>query len=86
MSPEVLVSESAPRASGTVRRGYTTRSLGTVNQRLAIAERELRIQFTRIAQLQAQVDVLLGALPHSPGRQSRTTTARSELFTFREPL
>ena len=86
MSPDALLSESAPRASGTVRRACATHSLGTVNQRLATAERELRIQFTRIAQLQAQVDVLLGALPHSPGRQSRTTTPRSELFTFKEPL
>jgi hypothetical protein len=40
--------------------------LRTVNQRLANAERELRVQFTRIAQLQAQLDVLLGALRRSP--------------------
>lgn len=35
-------------------------SLWAVNQRLCIAERELRVQFTRIAQLQAQLDLLLG--------------------------
>ena len=86
MSPAVLLSESAPRASGTIQRRCDTHSLGTVNQRLATAERELRIQFTRIAQLQAQVDVLLGALSRSPGRQSRNTTPRSELFTFKVPL
>ena len=37
----------------------------TVNERLANAERELRVQFTRIAQLQAQLDVIVGALRRS---------------------
>jgi hypothetical protein len=36
-----------------------------VEQRLAGAERALRIQFIRIAQLQAQLDQLLGALRRS---------------------
>lgn len=39
--------------------------LATVNQRLGNAERELRVQFTRIAQLQAQLDLVLGALRRS---------------------
>lgn len=43
------------------------KTLGAVNYRLAKAERELRIQFTRIAQLQAQLDVVVGALRRSPG-------------------
>jgi hypothetical protein len=46
-------------------RGSATESLWAVNQRLANAERELRVQFTRIAQLQAQLDVVLGALRRS---------------------
>jgi hypothetical protein len=39
-------------------RRSTARSLWAVGQRLAAAERELRIQFTRIAQLQAELDLL----------------------------
>lgn len=35
-------------------------------QRLVCAERELRIQFTRIAQLQAELDLLQAALRRSP--------------------
>lgn len=42
------------------------RTLGAVNQRLVKAEQELRIQFSRIAQLQAQLDVVVGALRRSP--------------------
>jgi hypothetical protein len=43
------------------------KTLGAVNQRLVKAEQELRIQFSRIAQLQAQLDVVVGALRRSPG-------------------
>jgi hypothetical protein len=43
-------------------RRSTARSLWAVEQRLASAERELRIQFTRIAQLQAELDLFLGSL------------------------
>ena len=57
-----FLSESPPAASRTVRRGSDARSLWAVNQRLANIERELRTQFIRIAQLQAQVDLVLGAL------------------------
>lgn len=60
------LSSASPRpASGTVRRGPAAESLRAVHQRLANAERELRVQFTRIAQLQAQVDLLLAALRRS---------------------
>ena len=65
--------ESASASLPSVSRAVqipATESLWAVNQRLANAERELRVQFTRIAQLQAQLDVLLGAL-----RRSRTQSA-----------
>ena len=39
--------------------GPATESLWAVDQRLGNAERELRVQFTRMAQLQAQLDVVL---------------------------
>jgi len=59
-------SASPTSAAGAVRRGSAAvASPWTLNQRLGIAERELRVQFTRIAQLQAQLDVVLGALRRS---------------------
>jgi len=59
-------SASPTPAAGAVRRGSAAvGSLSTVNQRLGDAERELRVQFTRIAQLQAQLDVVQGALRRS---------------------
>jgi hypothetical protein len=66
MRQHELRSASALSASGVVRRGSATESPWTVNQRLVSTERELRVQFTRIAQLQAQLDVVLGALRRSP--------------------
>jgi hypothetical protein len=60
-----FASASTLSASRAVR-GFATESLWAVNQRLADAEQELRVQFTRIAQLQAQLDLLLGALRRSP--------------------
>jgi hypothetical protein len=60
MAPDRFLSTSAPPVSlGRFGRGSSARSLRTVEQRLASAERELRIQFTRIAQLQADFDLLL---------------------------
>jgi hypothetical protein len=50
---------AGPRTSRT---GPVGDSLALVYERLAKAEHELRIQFTRIAQLQAQLDVIVGAL------------------------
>jgi len=68
MAPNTCLPES-PRMSAS-RRGSSSapslRMLWTVEQRLARAEQELRIQFTRIAQLQAELDLLLAA-----GRRSR---------------
>jgi hypothetical protein len=59
-------SASPTLAAGAVRRGSAAvAAAGTVTQRLGDAERELRVQFTRIAQLQAQLDVVLGALRRS---------------------
>ena len=49
-------------AAGAPRRESSRESLWAVEQRLARTERELRLQFTRIAQLQAQLDVVLGEL------------------------
>jgi len=43
--------------------------MSSVEKRLASAERELRVQFTRIAQLQAELDLLLGAFRRLPGLQ-----------------
>ncbi|HVS33335.1 MAG TPA: hypothetical protein VMS98_18000 [Thermoanaerobaculia bacterium] len=54
----------APRAR--VNRGSAPQSSWAVEQRLASTERELRIQFTRIAQLQAELDMLLAALKRAP--------------------
>jgi len=66
MRQHAFPSASRPSAAGAVRRGSAVESLWSVNQRLANAERELRVQFTRIAQLQAQLDVVLGAFRRSP--------------------
>jgi flagellar capping protein FliD len=46
----------------SVRAGAATESLSAVTQRLAKAEAELQVQFTRIAQLQAQLDLVLARL------------------------
>lgn len=63
MTPERFPSTSAPFVSRTrMVRGSPTRSIGTVEERLARAERELRVQFTRIAQLQAELDVVLASV------------------------
>ena len=66
MQRHAFASGSLPAAARAVRRGTAIESLWSVNERLANAERELRVQFTRIAQLQAQLDVVLGALRRSP--------------------
>jgi hypothetical protein len=56
-------SASPRRLLGVVRRDPATESLWAVTQRLANAERELRVQFIRIAQLQAQLDLVLARTP-----------------------
>jgi len=40
--------------------------MSSVENRLARPEQELRVQFTRIAQLQAELDVLAGTLRRLP--------------------
>jgi hypothetical protein len=65
MTPNESLWEAPPAASRVVRRG-SAESVWVVNQRLAEAESELRIQFTRIAQLQAQLDLVVAALRRSP--------------------
>jgi hypothetical protein len=85
---------SSTSAAGVVRRGSARASPWTVNQRLGNAERELRVQFTRIAQLQAQLDVVLYALGRSAkglpptgipnaGRPLASRDARSRLSLTR---
>ena len=59
-----LTFPSASPASA-VRRGSAIGPPWNINERLSNAERELRVQFTRIAQLQAQLDVVLCALQNS---------------------
>jgi hypothetical protein len=56
---------TAPSAAGPIHRGAAIPPSWTVKQRLGNAERELSIQFIRIAQLQAQLDVVLSALRRS---------------------
>ena len=53
---------ASPRVSPAARPA----SRWLLEQRLDCAEQELRIQFTRIAQLQAQLDLLLATLRASP--------------------
>ena len=48
---------------------FSTGSMSTVEERLAAAERELKVQFARIAQLQAQLDrvaAVFRAVPTDP--------------------
>ena len=65
-SDRFLSASPTPAAPARFDRGSTAQSLWPVEQRLAKAERELRIQFTRIAQLQAELDLLQAALRRSP--------------------
>ena len=52
--------ETPPQFTGSL--AFLPRATGSVEQRLARTERELVVQFTRIAQLQAEVDQLVAAL------------------------
>ena len=72
MTPDMFPSVSTPSASRTrVNRGSPT-SNWAVEQRLNRAERELRMQFTRIAQLQAELDIVLATMRRSQKRAHRT--------------
>ena len=68
MSPARLLPALPPPPAVRMRldRGFTVHSRLAVEQRLAGAERELRIQFSRIAQLQAELDLLRAAFRRSP--------------------
>ncbi len=56
-----LMSKAQPSSSPTrFEPAAVGTSLWAVEQRLANAERELRIQFTRLAQMQAELDLLRG--------------------------
>jgi hypothetical protein len=50
---------------------FPASTMWSVEKRLASAERELRVQFTRIAQLQAELDLLVGALRRLPDAVQR---------------
>jgi hypothetical protein len=65
MEPERFLSDLPRLASPRLDRSSTVRSLRAVEQRLAGTERELRIRFTRNAQLQVELDLLLAALRRS---------------------
>ena len=65
MRRDERASASLTSTPGVVRR-QPANSLWTVTQRIESNERELRVQFTRIAQLQAQLDLVVAALRRSP--------------------
>jgi hypothetical protein len=71
MATDSFLSESPPASVARLDRGFTAQSQWAVEQRLARAERELRLQFTRIAQMQAQLDLLTATLRRSPVAPSR---------------
>jgi hypothetical protein len=53
---------TSPPAARAVGDNSAVESLSAVQKRLAQAEHQLEIQFTRIGQLQAQLDLMLAAL------------------------
>jgi len=60
---KAIAKATAPPASrGRGIRGSPAASMSAVQNRLSNAERELRVQFSRIAQLQAELDRVLAAL------------------------
>jgi hypothetical protein len=61
MTADEFRSDLPTAARPSIRGGAATESLSDVAQRLAKAEQELQVQFTRIAQLQAQLDLVLVA-------------------------
>jgi hypothetical protein len=63
-----------PRARGGA--ATSVDEIRALEERLAGVERELRLQFTRIAQLQAELDLSLGALRRLTGATDRGTRRR----------
>lgn len=58
--------EAPPGSRIRTSRGSAAHAVWAVEERLASAERELRVQFIRIAQLQAELNVLQAALRRPP--------------------
>lgn len=58
----LVLASQPPGPLMPIPRRSAARSLWAVEQRLGAAERELRTQFTRIAQLQAELDLLMASL------------------------
>lgn len=83
MAPERFGLATAPPTSRTRVNRSPTPSMWAVEERLATAERELRVQFTRIAQLQAELDVVSAALTFAgcPAHAKRDSLAGSALQT-----
>src|SRR4029079_16832493 len=61
MPPQNIPRRETPPAPRWVGDGSAEESLSAVNKRLADAEHQLEIQFTRLAQLQVQLDLVLAA-------------------------
>jgi hypothetical protein len=63
---KAIAKATAPPASRRrVSGGLPTASVLAIEKRLANTEQELRVQFTRIAQLQAELDLVMAALRRS---------------------
>jgi hypothetical protein len=76
----LVLAAPRPRPPMPFPRRSTARSLWAVEQRLATAERDLRIQFTRIAQLQAELDLLLASLRRAADAHAMSLTAECLRF------
>ena len=62
MPTERFASATAPAATPGRLNRFTARSVWAIEDRLAAAERELKVQFTRVAQLQAELDLVAAAM------------------------
>ena len=62
MPTERFAPAIAPTATPGRLNRLTTRSVWAFEDRLAAAERELKVQFTRVAQLQAELDLVAAAM------------------------
>ena len=62
MPTERLAPAIAPASTPGRFTRFTTQSVWAIEDRLAAAERELKVQFTRVAQLQAELDLMAAAI------------------------
>ena len=67
---------TAPLDSFVRSGSHSTLTVRALQGRLEYVERELRLQFTRIAQLQAELDLMAGAQRHPHGGAGRPTGRR----------